>query len=464
MANILLFFMSGYPPKNFKENYYQYRTGRPVQANHTNMGPARALIAYLEGDEEGCAPRTLDKVVYLASETVRANEGNLKFEQDLKAWISEGQYKSNVLFGSKNVPDNFEDNEIMAEVIDMTRGIEKNDHVYIDFSGGLRQAASALLAIARILEFKGVEKITILTNQFNPGSDYTEDNPLIVRENSAVFGAVDYVSATKYFLRTGDIRELETWFCENEASFRPGGKPVPEEEEILRTFKEFYGGISLCQAEKTLENWECITSALEKYNECPAECQTVTFRYVVELFKSTMRKDSEREESVVSLIRWCLRHDLMQQALTIFNEKMPLVVGFKNKNRFFLEWPGQLSEEQKKSYYLIYLNMLEVTGLKECEDVSEREMLKPCKALKRCVDLERCVDFKRRYLLLDAMRDHVNHASVRENSGEVDLFLAEIGATKTIQQMLTDLSFVTEQIEQVLDEIELYRQAFGCQQ
>ena len=47
--NVLLFFMSKYNALS-KENVYEYN-GSQVIANHTNMGPTRALISYLNNEE-----------------------------------------------------------------------------------------------------------------------------------------------------------------------------------------------------------------------------------------------------------------------------------------------------------------------------------------------------------------------------------------------------------------------------
>ena len=131
MRNILLFFMSSYPKGDVKQVYYKYEYGGTVEtASHTNMGTAKVLTSYLDGK--------LDKVIYLASEHVRAkgtdgktNEERFKTEfndwyiEQLNAERWNGNFK--IEFSSVEVPNEFPNKEIMNYAIERMKEISANE-------------------------------------------------------------------------------------------------------------------------------------------------------------------------------------------------------------------------------------------------------------------------------------------------------------------------------------------------
>ena len=418
MANILLFFLSHYPRGNVNEIYYKY--GVEIEtAGHTNMGSAKALMSQLQGE--------LHKVIYLSSDSVRKYGHNLRFQKELSEWAEE-KYEKVPLFREVEVTDDFQDNKIMDYVISMIKDVEAQDCIYIDFAGGIRQAAFALLAMGKILKYKGVQEVKLLTSHYNREVIYSKENPLLIDDNQSVSSGIDYVGAVQYFLRTGDIRELEAWFLTN-------GNLLESECKILSAFKNFYNGIALCQAEHTMQNWKKVLEILEAYKK--TETKTPVFEYVVDLFASKM--NVKKEPQVVSLLNWCLEHDLMQQALTIYNEKMPGLINL-TKSKLLYNWPSKVPNVDKDSYYGIYKAL---RGAYEDGLISEYQY-----------------DFKKRYLLLDAIRDHANHASIRENAGEIDDFLSAIGVDRDIRKVMSDLTYVKGIMKEGLEVTEQYIQAF----
>ena len=453
MANILMFFLSNYPRKEYeKELYYKYKEA-VEQATQTNMGPARSLVASLDGK--------LDKIIYLASDSVRIKKEDVRFESEFMNWFHEkwnrdlekNNSKLDVIFEKIEVSDDFRDDEIMNYVIKMVREIKPEDHVFIDFSGGFRQAAFAFLTVSKILTYKGITNITILTAHYTRGIEYSQENPMLIEENKSVSQGMDYVGATQIFLKTGDITELGKWFLDNEKNLNHW------EDEIIECFKRFYKSILLCQVKTTVECWEEILKNLKEYQNKELEQVTPSFKNVVDLFLIKMSK--EEENSFFSLIRWCINHDLLQQALTIFDEKIPETLGFEKRNDFMYKWPEELkSKEDKASYYKHY------ESLKSKLDKGE-------------IKEEQC-EFKIKYLLLNSIRNHANHASEDEKANEINKFLMaipqkyinvnqnninDVGFSDTnnennICTKMSDLSYIKRLILDVLDHFNIYKDAF----
>ena len=113
-------------------------------------------------------------------------------------------------------------------------------------------------------------------------------------------------------------------------------------------------------------------------------------------------------------------------------------MGF-TKSKLLYEWPMEVPKKQKNSYLGIF------TPLREA-------------FINGCIS-EIQYNFKTKYLLLDSIRDHVNHASEEEKANGIDGFLAEI-EERPITELLSDLSYVKTLIKDVLNNIDGYKSAF----
>lgn len=445
MGNVLIFFMS---TRNAYSAEIYYKYGKRYkedginlpQTTHTNLGTAKAL-AYSIGQ--------IDKVCYLASKSVRKLKADGSdeawFKRELDAYLdtlSKGSKRKKVLYKSVKVADDFSDKTIMKSAIKLIDRIDvkEGDHVYIDFTGGIRQAASILLAVGKILELKSINVI-LLTNQYNRDKkdEYKDSQtPLKVVENKNVSSGMDYVSATQYFLKTGDISQLKIWFENNERSLNG------IENDIIKRFEKFYKSISLCRADVTTDCWNEIRSDLDAYEKNKEK--TLTFAYVVDLLTAEMEKGGDN--SIVSLIYWCLKHNFVQQAVTIFNEKIPGVVhSVLTKQELLYLFPTEIKNKNLKNSYLgIYEHLLDETK-------SSKE------------DLKDLIEFKKMYLLLDAVRDYTNHASGEENRGEVGPFLIKMKQENfiledNIDDFLENVEEIKQLILTILDNIEIYKAAW----
>ena len=459
MANVLVFFMSTridskpeiyYRYEGDKVEKYQAEDKLAPMTNHTNLGTAKALVH---------AIGKIDKISYLASESVRATTvkkgDKIESKESDENWFK-GMLDSYLKDCKITVPeyigipinDNFSDSSVMDSAINLIDRLKltKGDKVYIDYTGGMRQAASILLAISKILKLKGFE-VTILTNYYNIDKKEEYKNPhspLVINENKNVSNGVDYVSATQYFLATGDISRLKNWFeitcASNEITLEQ------KERDIIEKFEQFYKAISLCQADITTACWDALQTELDNYENIEKENKTSTFAYVVDLMSAEMEK--EGDSNIVSLIYWCLRHNFIQQAVTIFNEKLPLVVNDKlTKQQLMYKFPKEIKDrETKQSYFGIYDRLQKDSS--SVENISATQ-----------------IEFKKRYLLLDAVRDYTNHASGEENHGQIEEFLAKmkeegIVEVDNIRAFLENVDGIKEQIINVLDNIKGYQDAW----
>lgn len=405
--NVLILYLSMYhvdPDKLCDSDikYYRYLDEEVVKGIQTNEGPAKALIQHLGGK--------LDHIIYFASETVRnkcietnklETHSNKLFQEAIEKYMTAHNYCiPSDMFIPVNVQDTLEDREIISEIINVADSLSENDHVYIDLTGGQRQVAYMLLAISRILSLKDVCLEAVFTTDFNNEKEYTKDDPLDIMNNKSVFQSTDYVNAVNMFFDTGKVKLLKEWFDNFNIEL------TGEEKEILKCLEDFYRNIRLCKVNGCTEKWEKVIEAIHKYRQKEnGGVQTKEFQFIVEILEKKMEKNQNNND--FNVINWCLDNELLQQAITIFNEKIPMHIlsklkieknEEKAKKYLLYKYPKSVNKDHKASYKGIF---------KELEECNEEDG----KFLKGL------------YLLIDAIRDHANHASEDKEKNDINEFL-----------------------------------------
>lgn len=188
--------------------------------------------------------------------------------------------------------------------------LNDNIDLYMDMQGGDRNTISQMNAIVELLSRQGVTVKGRYANDFIPN----RTPPLhTIREASEEYRTYDLISAMDAFTRYG-------WGDSLDEFFRGRVRGSSKESKLIKAIKQASSAISKCNA----DGFDSAVQKIEKLKSEFKESEQVTQMDVVfqdiqddyaPLFGAKYR--------YVAQIRWCLDKKFLQQALTIFEAKMP---------------------------------------------------------------------------------------------------------------------------------------------
>ncbi len=183
-----------------------------------------------------------------------------------------------------------------------------DDTVYIDTSGGYRSVVYSLVYLFRYFEYIGVNIDWIIYSAVGSNREGS------IREISNTFRMFTLINGAHEFTSTGNPYTLKKYFSSsrNETILK-----------LLENMQVFYNNISLCRIGSELDKaLQAMEDSIRKTEEISSDDYDVN-RFLDLL--PTIRKKffTETGSRYISLIEWCLRNDLLQQAITIYVEKLP---------------------------------------------------------------------------------------------------------------------------------------------
>lgn len=332
--NVLLLCMSPFTGENSgKKRQYVYEDHISVEGYATNEAPAKAIIEKLAA--EG---KTLDRIVMLCSEDVEkriekcseeleAKVPNIRelntreYFQQVIGDYAEKYQKKGIDFLPVSIPNDPVETKISKATVDaadlITQPGKKTD-LYIDFNGGPRYIAFMLHAISILLKSRNVKVCQVLTMKRE------ENRPTLIQNMSSIFGTVDLISGINEYINYGHIKGLRSYFNSSESK---------QIKDLLDEMEEFTQNLQLCRTDYIMENREKLLKDLSDYYSAKPENETADtyeklFEFVIRDIISGYSGllDGELPE----MIRWCVNHDMIQQALTFCSEQMPQYFWDKN--------------------------------------------------------------------------------------------------------------------------------------
>lgn len=197
-----------------------------------------------------------------------------------------------------------------TESISSDKASDVKIDLYMDMQGGDRNTISQMNAIVELLSRQGV------TVKGRYANDYIHNRkpPLhTIREASEEYRTYDLISAMDAFTRYGWGDSLDEFF---HGRVRGNSK----ESKLIKAIKQASSAISKCNA----DGFDSAVRKIEKLKPEFKRSEKVTQMDVV--FEDIWEDYSplfNAKYRYVAQIRWCLDKKFLQQALTIFEAKMP---------------------------------------------------------------------------------------------------------------------------------------------
>lgn len=274
----------------------------------TNEGAVRYLI------EEGETP---DCILALCSERVRkeakempdgSTRTTLEYFRD--SFLPKVHIPAERLVVIE-VPDSMDEETQFQAISQLLEKIEKEDTLFVDLSGGMRDVAMLLVIAARCMrDLRDVKTRRVIYAELRGGEP-------VVRDRTQLYGLFDFITAMDQFFSTGTAQKLEDYLLSE-------GEKDPVLHTLLTRINQFSEDLALCRVQKLNDDLNQIAQALK---ETPEKSQNLTdlfFQMLKDRFSTEFAELlSSGEKALPALVSWCAGHGMYQQALTLLCEQMP---------------------------------------------------------------------------------------------------------------------------------------------
>lgn len=337
---------------------------------------------------------------------------------------------------SIDVPDTMQDSDRLRAIRQVEELLPENTQLTIDLTGGMRDTAALLVAIARYLQsFKKLTSCEVLYTELGNA----ENGGSSCRNVTVLYDVFDLIAATEMFLETGSARKIDEFF-KNHAKLDKTAR------KLIRDVRELSDSISLCQFDHLEELTKGIHQRLANRKAGPAgenSLNRLFFDYLAARFDQEFDSFQDRKKSLPKIVEWCADRGLYQQALTLLTEDMPVYacrctglqpgIGLKTawdegKNRIECTWP----------YFLFHAHIPTVTDHStsldylEAQRISSRPaILFPPAETKLLAEVMDC------YKQVHNMRNGINHANGRQERISVD----------QVKKLLTTAIFLLQRLK-----------------
>ena len=323
---------------------------------------------------------------------------------------------------SIDVPDTMQDSDRLRAIRQVAEQLPENTQLTIDLTGGMRDTAALLVAIARYLQsFKKLTSCEVLYTELGNA----ENGGSSCRNVTVLYDVFDLIAATELFLETGSARKIDEFFKNH-------GKLDKTARKLIRDVREFSDSISLCQFDHLEELTKGILQRLKKREEQKEgpmgenSLNRLFFDYLAARFEQEFDQFQDRKKSLPEIVEWCADRGMYQQALTLLTEDMPVYAcchtGLQPGMGLKAAWKGETRQTGCTwPYYLFHAHIPKITGCGTSLDYLEVQqkskkpaILFPAAETKLLAEVMDC------YKQVHAMRNGINHANGSQDRIRVD--------------------------------------------
>lgn len=221
------------------------------------------------------------------------------------------------LITNTNVRTNNIINQIYRFVITASPDAEKS--VFIDFTSGFRDASYLMTSVIQFLKVYGIHLKKIVYSNFNDRKIYSLLH---------ITAITDLIQAVNAFGLTGNVKQLREFFDDSYIIDKIGKENsgrLADMKKLLDSFDRFFGCIIINNVNEIDDCKREIEKDMNRLcdSENSPNMYIAMFARLFGIIKKQFFLDGSEEISYPNMIRWCLNHDLINQALTLYVEKMP---------------------------------------------------------------------------------------------------------------------------------------------
>lgn len=201
--------------------------------------------------------------------------------------------------------------------------------LYIDTTGGFRNAAMLFLIVGRIMSYLGIEVANIFYTSWNKGK-------CTVHEIKDIYDLLDLIAGFEEFLMFGSAKKLNDHYKLDSFVRTKGNQDLNQKSinDLIKAMNRFSDVINISRRGEFKTELSYLAERLSKIR-FDQDSSAEDFNYQLIKF---LREPIEKEYTSLfepkmlninddlSYVEWCLKHDYVQQALTLFKECVPTVL------------------------------------------------------------------------------------------------------------------------------------------
>ena len=188
--------------------------------------------------------------------------------------------------------------------------------VYIDYTSGLRDVSFLMTSIIRYLQFIDVELKKIIYSKKNGDNGQIYDIDYI-------YNMYEFINGVSEFVNTGNAWQLKNLYDKINVD------KEPKIHNLIDAINDFSETLSLCALANLEKTYNGLTAAIDAFekDEKAGGLYSQMFKTMLSIIKDKMPiADYDKKQYLMypKLIWWCAENGMLQQALTIYTEKMPI--------------------------------------------------------------------------------------------------------------------------------------------
>lgn len=306
----IILFLSMYNNTSRKTEY-ACPDGSFVSGEQTNDAPIRYLLQTHRG---------VRKIICITTRQAQAS-----------IWEHFQNVVKGVSARTEITPVDYEEDEDFREkaIPAILEHIQQDDKILLDVTGGFRNANMYLLLLSRVLSYKGIRTV---------GAVYSNVRTTKVEDISDVIKMFDLVSGMQELNSFGSVRTLRAYYDQK------AGKNHSRDEKIaalLTSMERLTETITLCRTSQINERIKGFNDALKDAENC----EDPLMRTLLPVFEDKFGQHL----TTPGLIKWCVKNGMIQQALTIYKERIPSYL-IRERTDILVVRDGAPPPENAKSY------------------------------------------------------------------------------------------------------------------
>ena len=225
--------------------------------------------------------------------------------------------------------------------------------LHADLTGGPRHAVMLMFAVMRLLQYNGIEIGKVL---------YSNMGLKIVEEVNDVYGIFDLIAGADEFAQFGSVSAILRYFGYDKKILARPPHISERLHQLLLAMHGFAEEIKVCHYGAFAHAVEELSKALKEFREgSEADGADINEGMIAQL---RFRVEEEYREILgekiddVKLLRWCVNHGYLQQALTLFTERVPAILTERKILQFTEDFAAKVQasmRETDKRSWVFYL-------------------------------------------------------------------------------------------------------------
>lgn len=478
-------------------SYYYYHDNGKYDINNpdytgymTNEPGVKSIMNELNKNND-----ELDMVYYVRTETVSKKMNyDIKgefyyytqthedfFKEQIENYAKEIQVETPIMKSTDPISNSPLANELMDLSVQIARNIielkkteakGKDFNLYIESNGGFRDFVLIVAAVLQTLNTEEIHIKKVIGVNYDIGS---KEGYILDKTNA--YRVYDLYSGIDEFINYGRSFKIKQYFAKSNSQL------TSKMKDVLNAITAMSNSFNLCRPEKMMQDTKKLKQAIDIYEKDKNHSEIFSYLTMKikdeyqKVFKSfaESKNDIYNYEALRQMIKYCLKHYLVQQAITLYSECIPetfytrKVVYPKDLNHFnrYL----RLKNSEKPGYTFvqnyIFVNFYDkktrIGGLishyifkhgfsNEAKNKVSYDFRKPIESKeKTLVNLfnekylvtkytrSSAIEAVKNYLLIKEARNFSNHASNRENQYVTEYFNTSEDTVEFIKGALEQL-------------------------